>query len=668
MRTKSRARGLFFKMLLTIGTAALVPLAVVIVVSALQARKAVSDATLTYVAEAGRYWASTIDADMENDLGGVRGIAAAFSGYRGIPVAARRIAFDAELRAALDHYPDIVASWTIWEPGAIGDDPRQLKGSPLSAPNGGFALAWSRSGSGAARTAIQLSDYQGDYYTLPKKNMIETVLDPYFFSYSGKKEDEILETSLCVPIVVDGVFKGVVGFDVPLTSFQKTVTSIKVLETGYAVLASHNGARVAHQKVSLLGKIMGDDVNPAEQKNILAGISEGRAFTFDKKAQIGGAMSRLFYSPVEIGQSKTPWSLVLVVSLGEISQAADRLAFVLYAVGVVAVLLVFVAIFITARSIAVPVGKITEANVRFAGGDFSSAGFAGQGFERLVARRDELGAAARAIETMREAIGRVVVSIQSSSGEVASGSQQASDTAQALSQGTTEQASAGEEVAASMEEMSSTIRQTADNALTTERIAQKTAGDAEEGGKAVTEAVKAMGQIAQRISIIEEIARQTNLLALNAAIEAARAGEAGKGFAVVASEVRKLAERSQKAAAEINGLSASTMETANHAGRLIGSIVPDIRKTAELVQEIASSSKEQTMGIEQINRALAQLDSVIQRNAAASEELASMAEELTGQAGIVRETLSFFSVDSSDLGLPKLPPARPGEKSKVPGI
>ena len=657
MRTKSRGSGLFLKMLLTIGTAALVPLAIVIVVSALQARQAVSDTTLTYITETGRYWASTIDADMEYDLGGVRGIAAAFSGFQGIPVAARRVAFDAELRAALDHYPDIVASWTIWEPGAIGDDPRMFKGSPLSAPNGGFALAWSRSGTGAARTAIQLSDYEGDYYTLPKKNMVETVLDPYFFSYTGKKEDEILETSLCIPIIVDGAFKGVVGFDIPLTSFQKTVTSIKVLETGYAVLASHDGARVAHQKTSLLGKLMGDDVSPDQQKVILAGIAAGKAFTIDKKAQIGGAMSRLFYTPVNIGQSKTPWSLVLVVSLGEISRAADRLALLLYIIGAAAVILVFIVILITARSIAIPIGRITAANVRFAGGDFSAAGFAGQGFDRLVARRDELGAAARAIETMREAIGRVVVSIQASSDEVALGSQQASDTAQSLSQGTTEQASAGEEVAASMEEMSSNIRQTADNALATERIAQKTAGDAEEGGKAVTEAVRAMGEIAQRISIIEEIARQTNLLALNAAIEAARAGEAGKGFAVVASEVRKLAERSQKAAAEINGLSASTMETADRAGRLIGSIVPDIRKTAELVQEIAGSSREQTQGIEQINKALAQLDSVIQRNAAASEELASMAEELTGQAGVVSESLSFFSVDASDHEVPKLPQA-----------
>ncbi len=632
-------------MLLTIGAAAIVPLAIVIVVSAAEARQAVSAASLDYATESAARWASSIRADMEFDIGGVRGIAAAFAGYQAVPVAARRVAFDAELRSALDRYPDIVASWTIWEPGAIGDDPRQFKGSPLSAPNGGFALAWARSGSGAARTAIQESDYQGPYYTLPKSSMTETVLDPYFFSYTGKKEDEILETSLCIPIIVDGAFKGVVGFDIPLTSFQKTVSTIKIFKTGYAVLVSNNGARVAHPKASLLGKVIGDDVSSADQKLILSKVAAGERFTFDKKAIVGGSMSRLFYSPVRIGQSKTPWSLLLVISLHEIAAAADRLALVLYIIGVLALILVASVIFFTARGIARPVAKITEANIRFAEGDFSSSGFAGRDFERIAARGDELGAAAKAIDAMREAIGRVVVSIQTASGEVASGSGQVNDTAQVLSQGTTEQASAGEEVASAMEEMGSNIRQTADNALATERIAQKTARDAEEGGKAVSDAIGAMGEISRRISIIEEIARQTNLLALNAAIEAARAGEAGKGFAVVASEVRKLAERSQMAASEITELSVSTMETANHAGQVIGSIVPDIRKTAELVQEIASSSREQTQGIEQINKALAQLDKVIQQNAASSEELASMAEELTGQSASLRDTVSFFAVD-----------------------
>jgi methyl-accepting chemotaxis protein len=193
-----------------------------------------------------------------------------------------------------------------------------------------------------------------------------------------------------------------------------------------------------------------------------------------------------------------------------------------------------------------------------------------------------------------------------------------------------------------MEEMVSNIKQNADNAQQTDKIANKSAKDAQESGKSVLEAVAAMKEIANKISIIEEIARQTNLLALNAAIEAARAGEHGKGFAVVAAEVRKLAERSQKAAGEINQLSANTLKVSEKSGEMLDKLVPDIQRTAELVQEITAASKEQDTGAEQINKALQQLEQVIQQNASASEEMASTTEELTGQSDQLVSALAFF--------------------------
>jgi methyl-accepting chemotaxis protein len=198
-----------------------------------------------------------------------------------------------------------------------------------------------------------------------------------------------------------------------------------------------------------------------------------------------------------------------------------------------------------------------------------------------------------------------------------------------------------------MEEMSSSIKQNSDNSSQTEKIAIKSAADAKEGGKSVTETVAAMKEIATKISIIEEIARQTNLLALNAAIEAARAGEHGKGFAVVASEVRKLAERSQAAAGEISTLSSRSVQVAETAGQMLNKMVPDIQRTAELVQEISASSREQDSGAEQISKAIQQLDQVIQQNASASEEMASTSEELASQADLLKDTISFFRIDSS---------------------
>jgi methyl-accepting chemotaxis protein len=245
---------------------------------------------------------------------------------------------------------------------------------------------------------------------------------------------------------------------------------------------------------------------------------------------------------------------------------------------------------------------------------------------------------------MVEKLKEVVADVKASADNVASGSQQLSSGAEQLSQGTTEQAANAEEASSSVEEMNATIRQNADNALTTEKIALKSAQDAIESGRAVSEAVNAMKDIAKKISIIEEIARQTNLLALNAAIEAARAGEHGKGFAVVAAEVRKLAERSQVAAAEISQLSGTSVEVAERAGGMLAKLVPDIQKTSELVQEISAASKEQAGGADQINGAIQQLNQVVQQNAGSAEEMSSTAEELSSQADQLQSTVAFFKV------------------------
>ncbi|MFY9644608.1 MAG: methyl-accepting chemotaxis protein [Terriglobales bacterium] len=248
----------------------------------------------------------------------------------------------------------------------------------------------------------------------------------------------------------------------------------------------------------------------------------------------------------------------------------------------------------------------------------------------------------QALASMVNGLIRTVTDIRGIAGEVASASQSISTASIEVSKGATAQAASAEEASSSMEEMVSNIKQNADNAQQTDKIANKSATDAQESGKSVVEAVTAMKEIASKISIIEEIARQTNLLALNAAIEAARAGEHGKGFAVVAAEVRKLAERSQKAAGEINQLSGTTVKVSEKAGEMLGKLVPDIQRTAELVQEITAASKEQDTGAEQINKALQQLERVIQQNASASEEMASTTEQLSSQSDQLVSALSFF--------------------------
>ncbi len=269
---------------------------------------------------------------------------------------------------------------------------------------------------------------------------------------------------------------------------------------------------------------------------------------------------------------------------------------------------------------------------RIAGGDLTVNG-------NPLSDRDSFGMAQKVmIEKLRDVVSETVNAAEN----VAAGSEQLSAGTDQLSQGATEQASATEQAASAMEEMSANIRQTADNASQTEKIAQQSSKDAQLSGDAVGKAVSAMQTIAEKITVIQEIARQTDLLALNAAVEAARAGEHGRGFAVVASEVRKLAERSQNAANEINTLSTDTVKVAHEAGQMLARLVPDIRRTADLVGEISAACREQDTGANQINQAIQQLDKVTQQNAAAAEEMSSTAESLASQAEELQTAIAFF--------------------------
>lgn len=281
----------------------------------------------------------------------------------------------------------------------------------------------------------------------------------------------------------------------------------------------------------------------------------------------------------------------------------------------------------------------------------------------VVRSNDEIKDLVDALNAMTSKLRSIVGDVSIAARQVTAGSNEMSTTAEQLSRGATEQAASTEEASASMEEMASTIKQSADNASQTETIARQSASAGEASGEAVGNAVNAMQKIAEKIMVVQEIARQTDLLALNAAVEAARAGEHGRGFAVVASEVRKLAERSQSAAAEISDLSSDTVKAAESAGEMLGRLVPDIQRTAGLVEEISAGSQEQTVGAAQVNSAIQQLDKVTQENSAAAEEMASTSSALATQAKKLLTTISFFKLDNQamheDIALTPAPMHRP---------
>ncbi|TIH16436.1 methyl-accepting chemotaxis protein [Marinifilum sp. JC120] len=334
---------------------------------------------------------------------------------------------------------------------------------------------------------------------------------------------------------------------------------------------------------------------------------------------------------------KTGWLIMLTAYESDLASAAVMQRNVLTIVGALIVLVVCgIVYFSVRRLVIVPVSEGMQVAGKMASGDLTKSVTSDS--------PNEIGSLMRSLGSMISSLRGVVVGVKSAAEQVAAGSEEVSASAQHLSAGATEQAASVEEVSASITQMTGNISKNTELAEETREIAVKTAREAENGGDAVSQTVDAMQDIAEKTSIIEEIARQTNLLALNAAIEAARAGEHGKGFAVVASEVRKLAERSGVAAGEIRELTGSSLQVAERAKQVLGAMIKDINRNEELVAEVAAASREQFEGGQQISKAVTQLDEVIQRNAAFAEELSSTSEELSAQAVKLQETMQFFTV------------------------
>ena len=453
-----------------------------------------------------------------------------------------------------------------------------------------------------------------------------------------KSADGVITASASVT-VKDGNGKtiGVCVVSILMDSVTDDIQKYKLGKSGYFMGIDRTGLVVFHPEDSMVLKMNMNDY--PEMKDTLGGALSGKPgvhqYTFQGVSRVAA------YSTVPANG----WVIMAVLPEAELLETANAIRGTIIIIAILSVIAAVIVFILFAQSLSKPIKHAAEFAMKIAEGNVGLTVH-----REFLERGDEIGMLAEAFKVQCDKLSHVAREIASASANVSQGSEQLSDTSQQMSQGATEQASSLEEISSSVEQMTANIKQNAENARVTESIAKKTANSAEDGGKAVTQTVEAMRLIASKIGIIEDIARSTNMLALNASIEAARAGEYGKGFAVVASEVGKLADRSQKEASEIIKLSAESVQIAEIAGKTILATIPDIKKTADLVQEISAASDEQNAGAQQISQALLQLDQVVQQNASASEESASMAEELSGQAVQLSETISFFKLGDESTG------------------
>jgi len=537
------------------------------------------------------------------------------------------------LKSFIESRPQYLGVYVLFEPDQYDGIDNQYRGTDLHDDTGRFIPYWvlDENGNGVAEALVEYEEDYSGWYQDPKNTNREAIQDPFLYPIQGV---DVLMTSLTIPVQnASGQFIGITGVDISIDGIIEMAQSVQIgtYEDAYLTIFSQNGIVAGGVIDEEIGLSISDF---STDQSLIEIIGKGEEYFTD----ITGLNNNTYVSygvPVEIGQTGIKWLVTVNILKEELFRPVNNMLLLFALIGIAVFIVLMISITIISTRIIGPLKKAVNAAESISQGNLVTG---------LKAKNeDEIGHLILAMENMSQNLSKIIGNIKETTISVDTKSQHLNTTAQQLSQGSSEQAAAAEQVSASMEEMSANIYNNRENSAETEKLSRKNAEDAEKGGLAVSKTVLAMKEIANKISIIEEIARQTNLLALNAAIEAARAGIHGKGFAVVASEVRKLAERSQIAAGEINSLSTSSIEVAEEAGLLFETLLPTIRSAADLIQEISSASNEQSIGVEQIKNALTQLDEVIQQNAKAAEDMAAFSEELADQSLILRNEIGYFS-------------------------
>lgn len=600
-----RAFSLRFKLSVPVAILALLILGAMTLITSVQSFRSAEEDAQSVSLYAARAYSEQAKKELEAPLGLARTYAHVVSGKLAMGVRSREHIMG-ELKSLLANNPELIGTWTGWEPNAFDNDDARWVGKPGHDQSGRFVPYWSFDNSKPSLSPLVGYEKQGegDFYLVPKARLKETLVEPYSYLVAGA---QTLMTSAVVPVIVDGNFRGVVGVDLGLTRIQSIVSKIKPFATSEAYLVSNAGNWVSHPSSALITKAARFPFRSAE---VLAAIKAGNEFTaIDKDPQ---SSTEYLYTvvPLKVGNTDQPWGMVIRTPTETILASANSLVWTQVLISVAGIFILIAAVFFIAHLIG---KKLIH---------FSS-------------------------------------NLQTSTAEVSSAIHLLTDAGHQLSKTSTDSAASVEETVASLEEVNSMVKRNSENAKAAAELSKSSVESAHSGEAEVQGLIEKMTDISASskkiediIHVIDDIAFQTNLLALNAAVEAARAGEQGKGFSVVADAVRTLAHRSADAAKEINTLIHSSVEQvtegtkrAEASGVVLKKIVDSIAKVSNINEEIAKASEEQAVGLNQISTAMNQLDRSIQSNASSAEQIAASSVEIDSQSNSMKIVVNEISVN-----------------------
>ncbi len=625
------------KTLLLVSAIALALLAVLIVVFTLRTTGMLENSIYREARLESERVAMLVQDTLSPALVAAETLAGIGSGYGRFPAAERRQVFSTIMRNILERSEHFFGIWNVWEPNAIDGQDARHRGTAGNTPEGRFAGYWNKTDTGLNYEAcvdFEAEKENSAYYQTPLKSGLVYVTPPTVYQIAGK---DTMVVSFCAPIKDGQKTVGVAGIDISMDRFQQMIAATKPFAgQAYVFLIANNGMRVAHPKKEQVGKIVGDD-SPEHKTALLAAIREGKSYSLLKPSAITGTSSYQYYAPITFGSSKEPWSLCVVITMDVFQKDINNLILFtsLLSLAGMALLVLVLQIFIK-KSIIRPLARIS-------------------------------------------------IQLNDASGYVSASAGQLATASQSLSSGASTQAAAIEETASSLEEIASHARHSAESAAQTNRVMLEEVGPTfqaisdrlGEMNVAMQNVQRTSAETAKVLKTIDEISFQTNLLALNAAVEAARAGEAGAGFAVVASEVRALAQRAATATTDTNRLVEDSVNAARTSSEAFAEVSKALsanqtlsQKVVQLVADITTMNREQSQGIEQVNRAVAEMETVVQQNAANAEETAASTEELSGQAADLKSMAGDLAsligqqggqTDTSRTPARALPQSRPAQ-------